>query len=230
MPLAPSAQGFAAPGLFLGLEAGQAAVFLTTPLNDPQLYMTLLFQLAYSFFKNTGLQMDLTAKVFAMLGRPWSKEQMATKRADLVVIATSHNFAEIMSIVILLLIVAGEAVCYLLGLSENGRLSGVMSNRYRESGITTGWRGCGEIPLGETAVVLMLILVARIVATLCEEKFGSSRYGPRRRNVQDYLNLMFRGPLAFRTMCVGMLLAQVFIFPSEVRSPARLFSSCVLPS
>ena len=132
-----------------------------------------------------------------------------------------------MLIVILLLIVAGEAVCYSLGLSENGRLSSVMSGRYRESGITTGWRGCGAIPLGETVVVLLLILFARIFATICEEQFGSSRYAPRRRSVQDLLNLMFRGPLAFRAMFLGTLLAQVFIFPSEVRSPARLFSDCL---
>ena len=86
-----------------------------------------------------------------------------------------------------------------------------------------GWRGCGAIPLGETVVVLLLILFARIFGTICEEQFGSSRYAPRRRSVQDLLNLMFRGPLAFRMLCLGSLLAQVFIFPSEVRSPARLF-------
>ena len=38
---------FVAPGLLLALEMGQASLFLQMRLTDPQLYMTVFFQLSY---------------------------------------------------------------------------------------------------------------------------------------------------------------------------------------
>ena len=38
---------FVAPGILLALEVGQVALFLQMRLNDPQLYMTVFFQISY---------------------------------------------------------------------------------------------------------------------------------------------------------------------------------------
>ena len=46
---------FVAPGVLVALEAGQAAIFLQARLSDTGFYVTLLFQLGYSFFKNVRL-------------------------------------------------------------------------------------------------------------------------------------------------------------------------------
>ena len=77
---------FAAPGALVALEAGQAAVFLTTPANDPQTWAALLFQLGFSFFKNTGMYLDVKVKVKALLGIQMTQEQLSEKRTDLAII------------------------------------------------------------------------------------------------------------------------------------------------
>ena len=40
---------FVAPGVLLALETGQVAVFLGLAMNDPQLYLALIFQLGCAF-------------------------------------------------------------------------------------------------------------------------------------------------------------------------------------
>ena len=91
----------------------------------------------------------------------------------------------------------------------------LVPKKFRYGGITGGWRG--DIPRGQTFILVLIILVARIAATLLEEKFGSARFGPRRKHVKTYINLLLKdGAFAFRVMCFAIVLAQLFIMPAEV--------------
>ena len=161
----------------------------------------------------------LTEKIKAGLGYPSTPEVKNSKRVDLAVMATAHNFAEIMSVILFLIILAAEAVCVAMGLSARGALADVgteiQADRLRVSGMTKGWRG--DIPAKETAVVLLIVLVCRIVGTLVEEKIGSARFGPRRGHVKKFLQLLLQdGPLRFRIMCYALTLGQIFIVPAEM--------------
>ena len=90
-----------------------------------------------------------------------------------------------------------------------------MAAKYRDSGITGGWRG--DIPRQQTFVLILIILVARIVATLLEEKLGSARFGPRRKHVKTYVTLLLKdGAFSFRVLCIAITLAQLFIIPAEM--------------
>ena len=202
---------FAAPGVLLALEAGQAAVFLTTSPSDPQTWAALLFQLGFSFFKNTGMYLDVKVKVKALLGIQMTQEQLSEKRTDLAIIGTAHNGAEILSVGVILCILIAEAICVGIGFWDQP----FMPAKFRYSGITGGWRG--DIPRQQTFVLILVILVARIVATLLEEKLGSARFGPRRKHVKTYVALLIKdGAFSFRVLCYAILLAQLFIMPAEL--------------
>ena len=150
---------------------------------------------------------------------PSTPEVNHSKRVDLAVIATAHNFAEIASVALFLIILAAEAVGVAMGLSARSPLADmgkeIQADRYRESGITKGWRG--DIPARETAAVLLIVLVCRVVGTLIEEKVGSARFGPRRGHVKKFLQLLLvDGPRRFRIMCYALTIGQIFIVPAEM--------------
>ena len=116
-----------------------------------------------------------------------------------------------MSVGVVLCILIAEAICVAIGFWDKP----FPPKKFRYSGITGGWRG--DIPRGQTFILILFILVARIAATLLEEKFGSARFGPRRKHVKTYINLLLKeGTFAFRVMCFAIVLAQLFIMPAEV--------------
>ena len=85
----------------------------------------------------------------------------------------------------------------------------------------SGWRldvKTGEsIPFEQSVLALLIVLLGRVGVTLLEEKFGSKRFGPRRKTVKRLLDLIMRdGPRNFRMMCYAMVVAQLFIVPSEM--------------
>ena len=212
---------FVTPGVLFSLEAGQSALFLQYPPSDPGFVAALLFQLAYSFFKYTGMQKDLIEKFKTCVGMPTDPEKLAESRTDLCVIATAHNFSEIAAIVFLFILLFAEKLCYAVGLSASGSLADVMDNRYRTTGMLSGWRldvKTGEsIPFEQSVLALLIVLLGRVGVTLLEEKFGSKRFGPRRKTVKRLLDLIMRdGPRNFRMMCYAMVVAQLFIVPSEM--------------
>ena len=213
---AASYRFFTTPGIMLALETGNAAIFLSSPLNDPQLYLALGFQLGYSFIKNTGIKMDLMEKIKTRMGIPTPPEQLPAMRTDLAIIATAHNFGEIVSVVYLMFCLIAEAVCRGMGLTEhNSDISGVIDHKYLKTGIIEGWRG--DVPASETFIVLLVILVARIGATYLEESYGSRRFGPRRKHIKRLVELALRdGPWNYRVMMWGTTLCLLFIMPPRL--------------
>ena len=129
--------------------------------------------------------------------------------------ARNPTLCEIASAVVLLIIVMAEGLCHAAGLNAEGGLAAAMPDRFRESGITKGWRA--EVSTNETIIVLLLVILARIVGTLVEEKFASNRFGPRRNVVKRLLEMCLRdGPRPFRVFCLMFVLGQLLIMPSEV--------------
>ena len=152
-----------------------------------------------------------------MAGKTTSPEALAEKCSDVGIIATVHNFAEVVSVLVLLLIILAETIAHAMGLKAGGGLEHVMARDFRESSITGGWRRPGKVGLSETLQVLSFVLVARIVATLSEEKFGSKRFRPRRGQVKKLIELLVRdGPKPFRVMCWCFVLGQFLIMPEEL--------------
>ena len=153
-----------------------------------------------------------------MIGKPFTPENLKERRGDLVAIATVHNFAEVVSILVILFIIAAEAFWQAMGLTARGGLGSIMADDFRESGITGGWRYGKRLALGETAQVLVLVLVARVVGALVEENYGSSRYGTRRAQVTKKLvELLLRdGSRPHRVMWSCVVLGQFFILPEEL--------------
>ena len=152
-----------------------------------------------------------------MAGFATSPEVLVEKCTDLGVIATVHNFAEIVSVLVLLLVIIAESFGHAMGLTAGGGLESAMAVDFRESSISGGWRRPGDVGLSETLQVLVFVLVARVVATLAEEKYGSVRFGPRRAQVKKLIELLLRdGPRPFRVICWCFVLGQLFILPEEM--------------
>ena len=199
---------FAAPAVLLALEAGQAAIFLTTSLDDPMTWAALLFQLAFSFFKNTGIHLELMQCVGITNFTP---EVLKQKRTDVAIIGFAHNVAELLAALVVLCILIAEAICVGIGFWDQP----FMPAKYRNSGITGGWRG--DIPRAHTFMLVLIVLVARWYSTILEEKFGSARFAPRRNVVKTYITLLLRdGPFPFRVMCYAVMLAQLFIMSGDL--------------
>ena len=148
-------------------------------------------------------------------GRVLTDQEMERKKTDMSIIATAHNFAEILAVVILLLALVAEGVCHLLGVSKHGDQADVMSPYFRESGIFGGWRGA--ISPEETALVLVVVLACRILCTPFEEKLGASRFPPRTAVVQHYLRLLAsEGPASMRVLCWACVVSCLFTNVSEL--------------
>ena len=97
-----------------------------------------------------------------MAGKPYSPETLLEKRHNLSVVATSHNIAQVVSVLMLLVILGCEAVVTgALGLSgsSDAAVSTAMPAHYRTNGITGWWRG--EITRAEVAIVLLMVCVVR---------------------------------------------------------------------
>lgn len=155
---------------------------------------------------------------------PLTEESYAEKRHNLSVVATSHNIGEILSVLMLLAVLGSEALFMgVFGFSagSDGAVSTTMAGKFRESGITGGWRASARSGAGvsraEVAGVLTLVLVLRILCTLFEERLGAKRFGPRGKTVNKFVDLVLReGKVNFRMMCWMCVLAQLFILPSEL--------------
>ena len=198
------------PGVLFALEGGQAAIFLTTPIADSQTWIAFVFQLAYSIFKNTGIKDKVMFKVLGMIGMPVSPARQAEKRTDLAVIASSHNFAEIMSVVLMLVVLAADTVCRGAGLKEGGSLEKAAPPYYVKPGMLGAWQN--GIPSSETAAVLLIILFGRIFATRFEERHFHSIYGPRKTDIANFVRLVLsKGPSRQRVMCYFFVFAQILI-------------------
>ena len=75
-----------------------------------------------------------------------------------------------------------------------------------------GWRG--DVPATETLGVLTLILVARIIGTIIEERYGSIRFGPRRKNISKLVQVvMCTGPARYRILNLTTMVCMLFILP-----------------
>ena len=201
---------FVSPGVFMALELGQAAIFLCSPLSDPQLWLALMFQMSYAFLKNSGRINKMTDTIKAAINRPTSAEMQHEKRCDLAVMATAQNFSEILCVSILILLLLAEKTCTAAGLSADGGLAMTMAEKYRESGIVMTWHK--GIASGEILVVLCIILAARIATTYLEQAFPSPGYGPKATHVSKYVGLILRdGPLPFRVVCVALTMGTLLI-------------------
>ena len=167
------------------------------------------------------MQETVIEKIKTCLGRPTDPEALAEARTDLVIVGVSHNFAEVFSVVLVILILLAEQTCYAIGFSPDGRLGSVLPDRYRKTGMTGGWRLNHDtfetIPMSQTIGALLIVLCGRILITLLEEKHGSKSFSPRRKHVKRVLDLFIHdGPFEFRMLCYAMVISQLFIVPSEM--------------
>ena len=132
------------------------------------------------------------------------------KRTGLAVTSTAHNFGEIMSAVLILTILAADTVCRGAGLSSDGSLANVMPAYYRDAGMAAGFQA--GVPSGETAAVLLVLLTGRICGTLLEERYALGEFGPPRKDIKRYLQLLLGdGPPRVRVMCVVLVVAQFLL-------------------
>ena len=125
----------------------------------------------------------------------------------------------------MLLVVIGCEAFFMsvLGFSagSDSAITATMPAKFRESGITGGWRiaardGAG-VSRAEVSAVLVLVLVLRILGTLFEEQLGAKRFGPRGKTVNKFVDLLLReGKVHYRMLCWMTMLAQLFILPSEL--------------
>ena len=144
------------------------------------------------------------------------------KRTGLAVTSTAHNFGEIMSAVLILTILAADTVCHGAGLSSNGSLANVMPAYYRE-GMVAAFQG--GVPSGETAAVLLVVLTGRICGTLLEERCALGAFGPQRKDIKRYLQLLIGdGPPRIRVMCVVLVVAQFVIVTARLPFYSRFFA------
>ena len=205
-----------APAALLTLEVSAVAIFLGTPLTDPQLYMTLVFQIAYSFFKNTGTQMRAVEKVKVALGLPPSTEEgLEVKKNNLAVVATAHNTSQVIAPVVLLMILACEQLWRSTGFSLRGDMAEVMVPYYRETGMIVEWRN--GVSATETALVIAIVIMTRVIATVVEEKLTASMNPDHRRVAARLIELLFKdGPPEYRALTAMMTLACLFVMPAEL--------------
>ena len=90
-----------------------------------------------------------------------------------------------------------------------------MPAKFRETGITGGWRG--EVPKAEVAIALLMVLFLRASCTLFEDKLGAKRFGARGGTVTKMVDLILRdGPQYKRAMCFLTMLAPLMILPTEL--------------
>ena len=85
----------------------------------------------------------------------------------------------------------------------------MISPYFRESGILGGWRGA--VSPTETAVVLLMVFVGRIIFMPFEEKLGASKFPPRTGIVHHYMELMASaGTTKQHSLCWAVFVACLF--------------------
>ena len=94
------------------------------------------------------------------------------------------------------------------------------SDVYLESSILKGW--AYEIEPSETAILLVVVLVARVGSTIFEESRSAHKFPLRRQQVKEYLELLLRdGPHNYRVMFFALVLAIMFAVPTELAWAGR---------
>ena len=217
---------FVAPLVLLAGEAGQGALLLKLPLTSLDFFATLILQLGMSYFKKTGVQLALVEKIKKQLDGDYAadaqayKQMLASKHRDLSVIAAGENFAEILIVVLLICLLLAQTIARAAGLSPSGPHAHVASDVYLESSILKGW--AYEIEPSETAILLVVVLAARVGSTIFEESRSAHKFPLRRQQVKEYLELLLRdGPHNYRVMFFALVLAIMFAVPTELAWAGR---------
>ena len=142
---------YAYPGVLVSLELGQAVLFLGTPILSLDFWLLLALQEVYSVARNTGWLDRLANRASGWVGRPLSHDALRAQRRERLIFTPSDNFAELLSPLLILLVLACEEAYFACGLRGYGVHASVLR----------AWRGAQSAPL--TALSLLLVWGVRVV-------------------------------------------------------------------